>query len=392
MSRARAAFWLSILVLTTMTSGRGETTSTELCYPGLECSSQLTTSSLGDRLISGPVPGFRFTQTFLIDQVQNLLWSRELYAIGDTTQVFKEVYDGNESLAVAYGKVKSRASTAVIGDLGGWRLATANELNSLLEHLAPTTVYAYFRARSVQLPTRSVLGTVDESADPARISVDGILYADSCLGRARGHIGDPQLNRYGFWLVKVLSPDIEKAQAPMAEQLRQYFEPVDEQSVRPVNVVQIAKREEEFEPIAPSPAFAIVSTTLALNSRFFARYNLKPLPRGALVSAEVRLRGRSAEGAPIPTVSVRIDAGANQASKNDKALWEFAGGTPVGVWQMPGSARLELPEHIVRNAFNARADFYLGFFANVNKCEFEIPEVIVRYVRESNLLIARQLP
>jgi hypothetical protein len=135
-----------------------------------------------------------------------------------------------------------------------------------------------------------------------------------------------------------------------------------------------------------------VATTLALNTRFYARYNLKPLPRGALVSAEVLLRAHSAAGSPIPILTVQINTDLTPNTASPKDLWTFAKGTQVGIWQMPGSARLELPEGMVRNAFNMEGGLYLGFSANVNKCDFEIPELIVRYVRVANLLINRQLP
>jgi hypothetical protein len=174
--------------------------------------------------------------------------------------------------------------------------------------------------------------------------------------------------------------------------LRHYYEPVEEQRLRPVDAFQISKRSETFEVMSQAPAVATVSTTLALNSRFVGRYNLKPLPRGALVSAEVSMRGLSASGAPLPTVLVQIRAGSDQKLTGAKELWSFPDGVDAGIWQMLGNARLELPQHIVRNVFNTGEDFYLAFSANFNSCAFEIPEVIVRYVREPNLLIRRPLP
>ena len=383
---------LPLILLVFAAAARPQVRPSERCYPGLDCSF-LAAASPSDTLISLPVAGFRFTQTFVLDGEQGLLWSRDLYAVGDTVNAFKEAYGGNESMSSAYDKVRARASGARIGGVAGWRLATRSELDHLLARLAPATIYAYFRARSVQLPSRSVLGTYDAAGGPEnQVPVDGMLYENTAIGRPRGYLGSPERNRFGLWLVRALSPDIDQAQTPVAEPLRQYYEPIEEQWLKPVNVYQVVKREESYERSGSAPSAAMVSTTLALNSRFFARYNLKPLPRGTLVTAEVVMRGRSSSGSPASTVTVQINPASIDTSRSLNDLWTFAGGSRVGTWQMPGAAKLELPEHIMRNVFNANESFYLSFSADFNACEFEIPDVIVRYVLERNVLHSRPLP
>lgn len=361
------------------------------CFPGLECA-QTARTSIGGEIESGPVSGFGFTEHFVLDGPQNLLWSRNLYAIGDTTVAYKIAYAGNESFGSALSKIKATASSASVGGVSGWRLATPAELNTLLERLAPTTIYAYFRPRVPDLPIRSVMGALDYLEEGTRVVADGMLYSNTSDGRASGHYGGAELNRFGFWMVKSLTPDVERAVARVAEPLRQYYEPVEERRLKPVDVFQLRRRNEVVDADPTRPVSAIVSTTTALNARFVARYNMKPLPRGALVSAEVLMRGLSGNGAPLPTVLVQVIAGAAQKTTAPKDLWALAGSTDAGIWQMLGNARLELPAHIVRNTFNTQEDFYIGFSANFNSCTFQIPEVIVQFVREQNLLVRRQLP
>ena len=361
------------------------------CYPGLDCPSEVSQASASTPSLGAPIAGLSYTQAFVLDSAQNLAWSRDLYAIGDTTKLFKDAYARNESMADAYAKAERRAGATQIGGFTGWRLATRKEVESLLARMPPTTVYAYFRARSVQLPIRHVLATFEAGQTAEQVIVDGMLYDNTSGGRVWGNIGTPELNPYGVWLVRSFSGEIEKSTAAVAQPLRQYLEPIEELRVRPANAYQVVRRDEVFEVLSSDPKVAKVTTTSALNTRFYARYNLKALPRGALVTAEVQLRGRSAYGAPLPIVKVEVGPGASQAP-GPKELWAFANSAPVGIWQMPEAARLELPGHIARNAYNTEADLYLSFAASYNSCEFEIPEMIVRYVRAQNVLATRQLP
>jgi len=328
----------------------------------------------------------------VVDATQDLVWSRNLYAIGDTTKLFKDAYARNESVADAYGKASQRAATAQIGGFSGWRLATQKEVESLLGRMPTATVYAYFRARSVQLPISHVIATFDAGAPAEHVTVDGMIYDNTAGGRARWGIGSPEINPYGVWLVRGYAGEVEKGTAAVAQPLRQYLEPIEELRLSPANVYQVVKRDEAVELLSMAPkAAAKVSTTPALNTRFYTRYNFKGLPRATLVTAEVQLRGRSSDGAPAPIVKVEVAQGSAQSGAL-RELWAFAKPTPVGIWQMPEAARLELPGHIARNAYNSADDLYLSFAASYNTCEFEIPELIVRYVREQNLLARRQLP
>lgn len=379
------------VVVNVASVANAQTNSSEPCYPGLECASR-GSGAQADALESGPVAAFRFNAHVVLDGAQNLIWARNLYVLGDTTVAYKNAYGGNESFSTALSKVKAQAASASAAGLTGWRLATQKELDTLMDRLAPTTIYAYFRPRTPDPPMRSVMGAFDLLEGGQRVVVDGVLYSNTSDGRATGNLGGAELNRYGFWLVKSLTPDVERTLAPTTEALREYYEPVEERRLKPVDTFQVRRRDGVFEFDTASAKTASVSTTVAFNTRFYARYDLKPLPRGALVSAEVYMRGLSANGAPLPTVLVQMKPGASQKSADPKELWAFAGGTDAAAWQMLGNARLELPAHISRNAYNTQEDFYLGFSGNVNSCTFQIPEVIIRFVREQNLLIRRQLP
>jgi hypothetical protein len=341
--------------------------------------------------VGSTVGDFRFTPTFVLDGVQNLLWSRDLYALGDTTQLFRDAFDSREPFAAAYARVNERAASLSIGRVSGWRVATQKELDELFRKLLPTTVAAYFRARPARLSTISVLGIVEPGVAAGTVPVDGMLYSNTSLGRAR-RVGPPNTNPYGVWLVRTLSPDIERSFASTADDVRQFLEPVEEQRLLPADVYQVSRQGEAYQLLATPRESASVSTTTTLNSRFYARYNLRPLPRGALVSAEVQMRGRSASGNPPPIVSVQVVQSSIQTVTAPQELWTFANGTAVGIWQMPGNARLEMPEHILRNVYNGGEAILLSFSASYNSCEFEIPEIIVRYVQESNILSRRPLP
>jgi hypothetical protein len=342
------------------------------------------------------VRGYLFTHTFVIDQGRRLLWSRNLYAIGDTTVLFKGYDEGRETLQAAYDRLAPLASAVRIGGLIGWRLATRTELDALFKDLDLPSIYAYFRHRSIEGPRApGVIGAFSQAV-PQRVLVDGVFYTNT-LQRRVALASIPPLaerNPYGTWLVQPLTPQIER-ELVEAEPLLKYFEPIEEQILEPLQVFEVTKRadaDDAFDVPSEPPREALVSTTLRRNTRFYAHYNLKPIPRGALVSAEVVLRGTAYGGEPSPTVTVAVLPGEKLASRTPRSLWNFAGGQRVGIWQMPGNARLELPPLVANNASNTQGELILAFSANVNSCGFEIPTLVVRYVREENLLSRRSLP
>lgn len=218
-------------------------------------------------------------------------------------------------------------------------------------------------------------------------------YANSSLGRVsiREQLGPPDLNAYGLWLVKDLTSDVEGPLQARSEPLHQYLEPIEELNLSPANTYSVVKQQGSLQVENAERPSAIVATTADLNERFYARYNLKGLPRGALVTAEVWMRALSWSGAPTPTIQIELKADSDLPSPTI-SLWKFTGGEVVGVWQPQSRARLELAEHIVRNAYNAGDNLYLAFSADFNTCEFAFPELIIRFVREENLLANRQLP
>ncbi|MBY5794990.1 hypothetical protein [Rhizobium leguminosarum] len=363
------------------------------CYPGIACPGASTQAAVGDQVVGPIIADFSFNQNFVIDGVQNLVWSRNLYAIGDTTALFKEASAGNQTLRDAFSSVKASAQAAAIGDLTGWRLAKRPEVDALLSTLDPTTIYIYFRARAVQIPYRWVFGAFDGGDAVQSVPVDGSNYSNTSLGRLPEgqQPGSPNLNPYGFWLVKEMTPEVERAIRPTAEPLRQYREPVEERRLNPVSTYSVLKAADSFAFDEPHQYSGTVSTTSTVNSRYYVRYNLKQLPKGVLVGAEVLMSPLSWSGSPTPTVKIDVMTGSNQLPV-PADLWAFAAGEAIGVWQPPNRARLELPEQIARNAYNVGDDLFLSFSTDFNSCQFATPELIVRFVQEPNVLFGRQLP
>lgn len=381
---------VAVLFLIYTGAARGQDASQDRCYPGIACGGEAEQS---DGVLGPTKPDFSFTQNFVIDGLQNLIWSRDLYAVGDTTVLFKRSAAGDQSLRDAFSDANAKARSAEIGGLSGWRLAKRDEVNQMLNTLDATTVYVYFRPKSEQIPYRWVFGAFDDGDAVKAVAVDGSNYANTSLGRLPNgqQPGSPELNPYGLWLVREMTPDVEQTIRPLAEELHQYREPVDEQRLKPVSTYSVTKTTNSFDLVPASESVATVSATRTLNSRFYGRYNLKQLPRGALVSAEVLMAPLSWSGSPTPTIKIDVTPGSD-ALDQAADLWALKRGESVGVWQPPNRARLELPEQIARNAFNVGDDLLFSFAADYNSCQFSPPELIIRFVREENVLFGKQLP
>ncbi|ACI56870.1 hypothetical protein Rleg2_3603 [Rhizobium leguminosarum bv. trifolii WSM2304] len=384
-------FCISLLTLAAKSDGQQSVPNR--CYPGIACPDRAGQSYDSDDVIGPAKPDFGFTQNFVIDGGQNLLWARNLYAVGDTTKLFKDAASGNQSVRDAYSNLSENAHGSTIGGLKGWRLATKSEVDTLLDSLDATTIYAYFRPRVAQIPYRWVFATFDNEVGSQSIPVDGVDYANTSLGRLPEgrQPGSPELNPYGVWLVKEMTSDVERAMKPIKEPLRQFREPIEERRVKPLATYSVSKTDDLLNLDESSRIVATVVTRRALNSRFYTRYSLRPLPRGALVTAEVPMSALSWSGSPMPTIKVAVRSGSNQSTSVEQ-LWEFGGSDTVGVWQPANRARLELPEQVARNAYNVGDDLVLSFSADFNDCQFAAPELIIRYVREANILFLRQLP
>src|SRR5262249_22912132 len=96
-------------------------------------------------------------------------------------------------------------------------------------------------------------------------------------------------------------------------------------------------------------------------------------------------------GTPAPTIKIEVKKGSSQLQAPSD-LWVFSAANIVGVWQPHNRVRLELPEQIARNAYNTGDGLLLGFSTDFNSCQFSTPELIVRFVREQNVLFGKQLP
>ena len=356
------------------------------CYPGLACGGRGSSGQATARINTS----FRFTHDTIVDVNQKLLWARNLYALGDSRDLFRELYNGNRNANFAYDEVESKASASKVAGFAGWRLAKAIELDGLFLALEPTSVYAYFRPPIAKWGSESVIGVVRPRSIVGSVEVDGVIYDNIFRGRARHGLGGPDKNAYGTWLVRSLSPTELAAVVTASEALVEAVEPVTEVAIEPVEVFQPTKAEGGVV-LGPASGVASVYVRDGKDSRFVARYNLGTLPPGELASMEVLMRGLSGSGEPMTTVTLFAREG-TAATPSSSALWSFEGSTKVGVWQMTSNARFEVPRHIGQNAFNSRQSIVLSFSANFNECSFEIPHLIVRYVAEAHVLRKRQFP
>jgi len=291
------------LLLTLIFAGVNSYSAEAPCYPGLDCGALREPGQTAVPLVGDALPGFRFTQNFVLDGAQNLVWARDLFAAGNTMQRFAEAYGGRETFSTAYSRMRSDISQLKLGAIAGWRLATQAEVDRLMERLSPPTIYAYFRPRASGLPTRNVVGVLEPGANNDSVKAAGVLYSNSLLGRAKPRdVAGAQLNPYGFWIVRDITRQVEQTEGLRAEGLLQYFEPVETMRVQPIgmfrahksaNGVDISDGLTESVALSVKPTEEIRSITL---------YNLRPIPRGALVSAEVAMRGLSASGSPTPSM------------------------------------------------------------------------------------------
>lgn len=356
------------------------------CYPGLACEGRGASGRERAR-VNGR---FRFTHDTVVDVSEKHLWARNIYALGDSTELFREAFNGNRSAAATYDEVESKASRLKIAGLTGWRLAKATDLDGLFLAMESTSIYAYFRPPLAKAGSDSVIGIVKPQSSVGSVEVDGVIYDNVYRGRARRGLGGPDKNAYGVWLVRSLSASELVAAVARSEAFVEAVEPVTEIALDPVEAVQVTRSDGEVV-LGRASEVASVSVRNGKDSRLVTRYNFGTLPPGELVSLEVVMRGGSGSGEPLTTVSLFARQGSAE-SKAAEGLWSVEGSTKVGVWQMTSSAKLEVPRHIGQNAFNSRESLVLTFTANFNECSFEVPQLVVRYVAQAQVLRRRQFP
>lgn len=363
------------------------------CYPGLICPAAPNTT-FAPRLTGDAISGLSATPNFVVDTANGLVWSRELFALGTTKDRFSAAYMGVETYVHAYKKVRQDAQAQVIGGAAGWRLATSSEVDALMARMAPATLYLYFRTHRAIAGPSNVIGAMEPAPNLYQVPCRGVQHANTIQGPygVPGRpLGLPEINTYGFWLVQPLAPALDAA-TRAAVPLREIFEPVEEFVLSPLETFQPKRTGSAFEMVASSDGVALVDSTRGAQTRFVALYNFKPAPRGALVSMELLVNGLESSGAPAPLVEVSIRTQDRADLSSPEDLWNCGDAAPVGVWRFPNSVKLMLPDPPIGNAYRGEELLYACFIADYNTVRFQWPPMIIRYVREANVLTNRESP
>jgi hypothetical protein len=263
----------------------------------------------------------------------------------------------------------------------------------LLKQMSQPTLYHYFRSIRVSTGANNVIGAYASSASPSLVDVVGVQHAN-VLGDLIGStgLGGGGLNDYGFWMVKPVDSRTLDTLNEQSALVREVFEPIQQFSVSPISVYQVRRHSNgmQFERIVEGEA--TVRVYGGTQTRYIAHYNLKPLPRGGFAGAEIELRGTAASGSPIPLVELRVLGRDQDNMTAPEPLWAFEGAEPVGVWQFPNSAKLRLPDHIARNAYNGEQNLYVWFSVDSNAVSFRTPKLTAHVVKKEDLLTERPRP
>lgn len=379
-----------LLMLVLMQSAYAQTSD---CYPGLSCPTT-PSARAAPQLTGDVISGLASTPHFVVDTINGLVWSRELFALGTTEERFSAAYSGKETYARAFEKVRRDAQAQAIGGLTGWRLATSTEVDSLMSKMAPATLYMYFRTHRTIAGPSNVIGAMEPAGSSPQIPSRGVQHSNIIRGpfSTSGHgLGLPEINTYGFWLVQPITPALASV-VNSAVPAREIFEPIEEFVLTSLETFQPKRKGAAFEAVAPVDGTALVDSTGGAQTRFVALYSFKPAPRGALAGMELLMEGLAASGTPMPLVEISIRARDRADLTSPEDLWKCGDAEPVGVWRFPNSVKLTLPDPPVGNAYRGEGFLYACFMVDYNTVHFRPPPLTIRYVRDTNVLTSRVSP
>lgn len=321
------------------------------------------------------------------DSESRLLWVRNLFALGNSKELFKGSSGGTATITQDLNGIRQGAAKLPFGDQTGWRIATQNELKTLQSFDGSALFQAFFH-QPISTGARNLIAIFDNGR--GGVASWGYQYANYLRGPYEED-GAYRLNDYGVWLVSgpVDNPFI----ASEATVIRAAPEERTERRLKPLSVGVMAKTGDTITDESSGANVGFVGNVGVDDRRSVFQYNLKPLDQGAFVRAEIVMEARQTSGTGTVTVSIYDPHGTFQPTvRGDWAPKALDDELPHLIqWNGLGRVRYELAEHVMRNLFSQHE--WVGIHCRYDgrgDVRFVPPELIVTYIRKDDLLLNRR--
>ncbi|MDJ0712394.1 MAG: toll/interleukin-1 receptor domain-containing protein [Woeseiaceae bacterium] len=313
----------------------------------------------------------------ILDIDSQLVWVKNIYAVGYTKALFEKSRTGEGSLAHDIKAIRDKASVLDLGGITEWRLATTQDV-ATLRKIDPSAVFlAFYNGRPGPL---DVIGIYqNENGD---VSSWGYQHANHLQGPYENNW--IQGNDYGVWLVSDTGEGLEpKDGKPVHARPEQ----TDEKALTPIIAGRLMKSGEMITSDWDGIANGLIGNLESDDTRTVFEYSLKSLDRGGYVRAELLLDVTQRSGDGEATISIyQGDGLVKDGDWNPDGLKSTNQNETI-TWSAEQNIRVELPAHILRNFFNTGETVGFHFrYSGKGNIHFKSPILIVTYVEKGNLL------
>jgi hypothetical protein len=324
--------------------------------------------------------------TLIWDPASKLVWAADIYQFGLT----KDLFAGSRQQVTTPTKnleaIATQAAALRLGNIGGWRIAHATEIETL-RRFDGSVVFRAFAQHRITTGATNVVG-IHMSPDGG-IATWGYQHANFLQGPDL-RFGAYWLNDYGVWLVT--GPMDQPISSVEAKEVYGQPERATEMTFDPQLTSILEKSGASIRSIAADHQQASVGNIGEGERRSVFFYSLAELPAGALVRGELVLEPVVTTGTGTVKFSLFKTDGVLRASETGD--WEptslGSGEFNTVIWDGRARSRPTLPQHLMRNAATQRG--WLGIHAiytGNGGIEFKPPRLIATYIRQADLLISR---
>jgi hypothetical protein len=325
----------------------------------------------------------------VLDRSSGLLWLRDTFRLGCTDGLFTKSHSGSGSLQADRAALTARVRTLSPSNITGWRIAKQSDIDALAKN-SGASLFAAFAVHRIATGATNLISIY--GPDSARFTAWGYQHANYLNGPLTWGVGGYEVNEYGVWVVS--GPVSLAWKHPAGDAGVSITVPPESRmgvQLEPILVAQMHEKNDAISTNWQSVSKARVGN-LDGEERFVAEYDFKVLPRGALVRVELGLEGQSASGLD-PGMTIGVYEGSGLLDEARPTQWSPTALDSPLKWSFSASARLALPEHVARNAYNTEG--ILGVHFNYNgklgAVDFSIPSLTVTYVPEADRISSRKL-
>ena len=217
-------FIIALMLLSSL----ADTAAEELdCYPGLNCDWKQSHNQSTENVVD-----YSYTKEIVFGSSRNLVWLRDLYAIGNTSELLSSLESGEKTYAQTIRQIKSLVDNLNIAGIRKWRVATNAEVSDLLSDLGSPTAFQMFRDNKSRIIGRSVLAAViPNDGDSFNDSIRGVIYTNHLQDESSGP-ASANLNPFGIWVVAEGPPEGSAADSLRA--IKRFDEPRQILSLNPL--------------------------------------------------------------------------------------------------------------------------------------------------------------